>query len=43
MDFECSCEGDLCFSPREARESAAAQTLAKLRSMARSTQYSLVT
>ncbi|KAI4324301.1 hypothetical protein L6164_023853 [Bauhinia variegata] len=34
IDFECSCEGNLCSSPREARDSAAAQMLAKLRSMA---------
>lgn len=30
IDFECSSEGDLHFHPREARESAAAQMLAKL-------------
>ncbi|KAB2622931.1 hypothetical protein D8674_025113 [Pyrus ussuriensis x Pyrus communis] len=34
MDFECSSVGGLCSNPREARESAAAQVLAKLRSTA---------
>ncbi|CAL2228950.1 unnamed protein product [Prunus armeniaca] len=34
MDFDCSSGGDLCSNPREARESAAAQILVKLRSMA---------
>ncbi|KAM1158544.1 hypothetical protein ACFXTH_031909 [Malus domestica] len=34
MEFECSSVGGLCSNPREARESAAAQVLAKLRSMA---------
>ncbi|XP_021817926.1 uncharacterized protein LOC110760053 isoform X3 [Prunus avium] len=34
MDFDCSSRGDLCSNPREARESAAAQILVKLRSMA---------
>ncbi|KAJ0094023.1 hypothetical protein Patl1_26335 [Pistacia atlantica] len=33
-DFECSSSGDLCFSPQEARQSAATQILAKLRRMA---------
>ncbi|XP_054817169.1 uncharacterized protein LOC129316827 [Prosopis cineraria] len=38
MDFEYSCGGNLCPNPREARESAAAQMLADLRSKAKSTQ-----
>ncbi|KAF7824280.1 uncharacterized protein G2W53_022424 [Senna tora] len=38
MDFGFSCEGNVCFRPQEARESAAAQTLAKLRSMSKSSQ-----
>ncbi|KAK4286592.1 hypothetical protein QN277_003126 [Acacia crassicarpa] len=37
-DFECSCGGSLCLNPREARESAATQILAELRSTAKSTQ-----
>nr|KYP58448.1 hypothetical protein KK1_013856 [Cajanus cajan] len=37
-DFQCSCGGDLCPSPHEARESAAAQMLANLRIMAKSDQ-----
>ncbi|XP_057959123.1 uncharacterized protein LOC131151742 isoform X2 [Malania oleifera] len=37
MDFECSSGGDLRANPREARESAAAQMLAKLPSMANPT------
>ncbi|KAL2332210.1 hypothetical protein Fmac_019791 [Flemingia macrophylla] len=37
-DFECSCGGELCPSPHEARESAAAQMFAKLRIMAKSDQ-----
>ncbi|XP_027343413.1 uncharacterized protein LOC113855983 [Abrus precatorius] len=35
LDFECSCGGNLCSYPREARESAAAQMLANLKSMAK--------
>lgn len=34
LDFKCSSGGDLCSSPREAKESAALQMLVKLRSMA---------
>ena len=37
VDFECTTGGDMCSNPREARESAAAQMLAKLRAMASST------
>ncbi|XP_057452965.1 uncharacterized protein LOC130744826 [Lotus japonicus] len=37
-DFESSCGGNICCHPREARESAAAQMLVNLRSMARSAQ-----
>ncbi|CAJ1955566.1 unnamed protein product [Sphenostylis stenocarpa] len=36
LDFECSCGGNLCSHPHEARESAAAQMLARLRSRAKS-------
>lgn len=35
LEFECSCGGNACYDPRQARESAAAQMLAKLRSMAK--------
>ena len=38
VDFECSSGGDMCSNPREARELAAAQMLAKLRTMTSSTQ-----
>ncbi|XP_061367309.1 uncharacterized protein LOC133310397 [Gastrolobium bilobum] len=38
LDFECSFGGNMCSCPREARESAAAQMLANLRSMAKSDQ-----
>ncbi|RZB62796.1 uncharacterized protein LOC114388245 isoform X1 [Glycine soja] len=36
LDFECSCGGNLCAHPHEARDSAAAQMLANLRNMAKS-------
>ncbi|CAL0329183.1 unnamed protein product [Lupinus luteus] len=35
LEFECSCRGNECSTPREARESAAAQMLAKLRDIAK--------
>lgn len=38
LDFEISGRGDLHGDPREARESAAAQMLSKLRSMAKQLQ-----
>ena len=38
LDSECSCGGNVCSFPDEARESAAAQMLANLRSMAKSGQ-----
>ncbi|XP_010268281.1 PREDICTED: uncharacterized protein LOC104605278 isoform X2 [Nelumbo nucifera] len=38
MDFECSSGGDVSADPREARESAAAQALNKLRTMACNTK-----
>ncbi|KAK7262576.1 hypothetical protein RJT34_30150 [Clitoria ternatea] len=38
VEFQCSCEGDLCSSPLEARESAAAQMLTMLRTMAKSAE-----
>ncbi|TKY48338.1 hypothetical protein E2542_SST25754 [Spatholobus suberectus] len=38
LDFECSCGGNLCSYPHEARDSAAAQMLANLRRMAKSDQ-----
>lgn len=36
LDFENSCEGNPCSFPHEARDSAAAQMLTNLRSMAKS-------
>ncbi|OIV99430.1 hypothetical protein TanjilG_17240 [Lupinus angustifolius] len=38
LEFECSCRGNVCSGPREARESAAAQMLANLRNIAKPVQ-----
>ncbi|KAF1899662.1 hypothetical protein Lal_00019792 [Lupinus albus] len=38
VEFECCCRGNVCFAPREARESAAAQMLTNLRNIAKPDQ-----